>query len=130
MPTTATDFESVLDSVDPKKLGREMATGIVGGMSKRRYVRIRAKVNLLSVCVILHEVGVAYEVVEETAAAWWAPCWFFMAVWPAAAKGDKELAWARAHRVMFDKRYQKAMETKYGLIRNIRADNEATGMWE
>jgi hypothetical protein len=100
------------------------------GLVENRYVKIRLKVTLMKVCAILQEVGELYDVVVETEQAYWAPCWFFMAVWPPAARGDEELAYERGHRVAFNEKYRKAMTTKYAMLRTLEKDNTATGMWE
>lgn len=96
----------------------------------RRYVKIREKMQLLSVCYIIQELGEVYGVLEETDRAYWVPDWFFMATWPPASRGKKELAADRAHKAMFDEKYRKSLETKYGIIRKLQADNKQTGMWE
>ncbi len=96
----------------------------------KRYVKIREKLNMLSVCYIIQELGEIYGVLEETERAYWVPHWFFMATWPAASKGDKELAADKAHRVVFDEKYRMSLETKYGLTRKHTRDSAATGMWE
>jgi len=102
----------------------------VAELKRHRYVKVRKFATLMSVCVILQETAEANEIGAIADGAYWVPCWFFMAVLPAARKGDREKAEALAHRVVHDARFKKAMETKYAMLRRVEADNEHTGMWE
>jgi len=95
-----------------------------------RYVCVRQKLTLLKVCIILQEVGEMYGVLQETVSGYWVPDWFFLAVWPAAKKGDRAKAEERAYKAVFNEQHQKALATKYALSRSIEADNAQVGMWE
>ena len=77
----------------------------------KRYVRVREKLNILAVCCTLQEIAELYGCCEYAEGAYWAPDWFFMAVWPAAKKSNRAKAEERAYHVTFDARYRKAMPT-------------------
>lgn len=99
-------------------------------MLEKRYVKVRDRVSLMSLCGILQKVGEDYGVCEETIRGYWVPCWFFMAVWPAAKAGDLDKAYENAHRVVFSESHRKAMETKYGMTRSLQVDCANVGVWE
>ncbi len=112
------------------KIGKTLKDRETDELESKGMVMVRAKLNLMKVGVILQQVGELYGVVVETPRGYWVPTWFFMAVWPAAKRGDRDKAEERAYRAVFDGKYQQAMETQYALSRKIEIDNQQTGMWE
>lgn len=118
-------FDSLLDDVRTANAAHNKMLKLV----ELHYVKVRDLGNLMTICSILQETAELYGVGTEAKGGYWVPCWFFLALLPAAKRGDRDKAEEQAYRVVFDDRYQKAMETKYAMTRRLDVDNETTGLW-